>query len=79
MAQNFVVFADRSATVKIRTANFFRSLPSTYYGLAVGVVLSEPRCEIKNHKISSEGLAQGGDSTKFCTSENLLILTTNFR
>ena len=37
MVQNFTVFADRSAAVKIRTANF----SSASYGLLVGVVSPE--------------------------------------
>ena len=37
MVQNFTVFADRSAAVKIRTTNF----SSASYGLLVGVVLPE--------------------------------------
>ena len=37
MVQNFAVFADKSATTKIRTTNF----SSASYGLLVGVVSPE--------------------------------------
>ena len=37
MVQNFVVFADRLAAAKIRTAN----ISSANYGLLVGVVSTE--------------------------------------
>ena len=40
MVQNFVVFADRSAAAKIRTAKFL-SLSSANCGLSVGVVSPE--------------------------------------
>ena len=50
MVQNFVVFVDRSAAMKVRTTNF-RSLASAYYGQSVGMVSPERQCEIKNHKI----------------------------
>ena len=40
MVQNFVSFADRSATAKIRTIKF-RSLSSANYGLSMGAVLPE--------------------------------------
>ena len=59
MVQNFAVFADRSVATKIRT---MKSLTSTYYryGLLVGVVSPECRCEI-----SSEATP----SAKFCTGK----------
>ena len=44
MVQNFVVFVDRSAAAKIRTANF----SSASYGLLVGVVSPERNLEPRN-------------------------------
>ena len=66
MVQNFTVFADRSAAMKIRTMKF-SSLSSANYGLLVGVV--SPGASTK---FSSEGL--GGNSAKFCTSENFPLI-----
>ena len=59
VVQNFVFFADRSASTKIKTAK-----------IAASAVSIAPRLPVRTGtaKISSEALR--GDSAKFCTREN---------
>ena len=64
MMQTFAIFVDRSAMAKIRTANFSGSS----YGLLVVWSRQSASAKLRTTKFSSEWL--GGNSMKFCTSDN---------
>ena len=64
MVQNFAVFADRSASAKIKTAKIAASTIS----IAPCLPVRTGAVKIKTAKISYGAIR--GDSAKFCTREN---------
>ena len=64
VVQNFAIFADRSASAKIKTAKITASTIS----IAPCLPVCAGTAKIKTTNISSDALR--GDSAKFCTCEN---------